>query len=54
METTKIRTLELFSGSKSFTKGVIRKYHDAECITLDNVKNFNPTHCYDILEFDYK
>lgn len=48
-----MRTLELFSGSQSFTKGIKRQHVDAECITIDMSHHFNPTHHVNMLEWDY-
>ena len=48
-----MRTLELFAGSQSFTKGIKRKYVDAECITVDLSHHFKPTHQVNLLEWDY-
>jgi hypothetical protein len=49
-----MRTLELFAGSQSFTKGIKRSEHDAECITVDMSNHFKPTHHINLLEWDYK
>ena len=43
------RTLELFSGTKSFSKLV-----DGETVTVDILNKFNPTHQADILTWDYR
>jgi len=43
-----MKTLELFCGTKSFTK-VSKKYGN-ECVTLDNTMEFNPTILQDILD----
>jgi len=45
-----MKTLELFCGTKSFTK-VSKKYGN-ECVTLDNTTEFNPTILQDILDID--
>ena len=47
-----MNVLELFSGT-----GSVRKCCDQlgwNCISLDFNKKFNPTHCCDILDFNYK
>ena len=49
-----MRTLELFAGSQSFTKGIKRFDHEAECITVDMSYHFQPTHYVNILEWDYR
>ena len=49
-----MKTLELFSGTKSFSKG-IKRHNDAnETITLDLLNKFNPTIQINILDWDYK
>ena len=48
-----MKTLELFSGTQSFTKAVQVIDPEAECITVDILPKFNPTICCDILELDY-
>lgn len=48
-----MRTLELFAGSQSFSKGVHAAYTTAECITVDMSPHFNPTHLTDLLAWDY-
>lgn len=48
-----MKTLELFAGSQSFSKGIKRFDHDAECITVDMSCHFNPTHNVNLLEWDY-
>jgi len=48
-----MRTLELFSGTQSFTKG-IQRLGNHETITLDLLNKFNPTIQINILEWDYK
>lgn len=45
-----MRCLDLFSGTGS----VSRALPDAEVVTVDNCKKFNPTHLCDVLKFDYK
>ena len=49
-----MKTLELFAGTQSFTKGVKHLYSDAECITVDILPKFSPTVVADILQFDYQ
>jgi len=44
--------LELFCGTKSVGK-LLEKY-GYNMVSLDYNKKFNPTHCVNILEFDYK
>jgi hypothetical protein len=44
-----MRVLELFCGTKSFTKVAEARGH--ECRTLDNDARFNPTYCMDIMDF---
>ena len=50
----RMKTLELFSGTQSFTKGVRVLDSEAECITVDILDKFKPTIVCDILELDYK
>jgi hypothetical protein len=45
-----MKILELFCGTKSFTKEAEKLGH--ECFTIDFDKQFNPNLCIDILEFD--
>ena len=47
-----MRSLELFCGSKSFSK--IFEKNKYETITIDIDNKHNPTICKDILEWDYK
>ena len=47
-----MKTLELFCGTKSFTK--IAEKHGHTTTTLDILPNFNPTYCCDIMEWNYK
>ena len=49
-----MRTLEIFAGTQSFSKGVRRHDPTAETITVDLLDKFNPTHKTDILEWDYR
>ena len=49
-----MKTLELFSGTQSFSKGVKRLYPDSTTITVDILPKFQPTHVADILSWDYK
>jgi len=49
-----VRTLELFAGTQSFSKGIKRRSADNEDITVDILDKFNPTHKADILSWDYK
>ena len=48
-----MRTLELFAGSQSFTKGIKQNIIDAECITVDMSHHFKPTHQINLLEWNY-
>ena len=45
-----MKVLELFCGTKSFTKVAESGGH--ECRTLDNDPRFNPTYCMDIMVFE--
>jgi site-specific DNA-cytosine methylase len=47
-----MRLLELFSGTKSVSKAVGHLF--TEIVSLDNLQEFNPTICSDILSWDYK
>ena len=47
-----MRLLELFSGTKSISKAIGHLYD--EVISVDILNNNNPTHCVDILQWDYK
>ena len=44
-----MKTLELFSGTKSFSKEVV-----GETVTVDILHKFGPTHVADILTWDYQ
>ena len=44
-----MKVLELFCGTKSFTKVAEARGH--ECRTLDNDPRFEPTYCMDIMDF---
>ena len=46
-----MRVLELFCGTKSFTKVAEARGH--ECLTLDIDRKFNPDLCMDIMDFNY-
>lgn len=48
-----MRTLELFAGTQSFSKGVKRRSIDNEAITVDILDKFNPSHVANILTWDY-
>jgi len=48
-----MKTLELFSGTQSFTKGVKVWDSEAHTITVDILPKFNPTIVCDILDLDY-
>lgn len=45
-----MKTLELFSGSKSFSNAVAKLGH--EIYTSDYVSEYNPDYCVDIMDFD--
>ena len=45
-----MKVLELFCGTKSFTKVAEARGH--ECRTLDNDPRFEPTYCMDIMDFE--
>ena len=49
----KIKILELFKGGGSISK-YYRDRPDVEVISLDILKKYEPTHCIDIMEWDYK
>lgn len=49
-----MRTLELFAGTQSFTKAVLRKFPDSVTVTLDILPNFKPTIRMDIMEWNYR
>ena len=46
-----MRILELFSGTKSIGKAFERLGN--EVVSVDNSQIFNPTHCSDVLQWDY-
>lgn len=46
-----MKTLELFSGSKSFSKVASKLGH--ETFTSDYVDSYGPDYCVDIMDFDY-
>lgn len=48
-----MRTLELFAGTQSFTKGVKRAHPTAQALTVDILPKFKPTFVADMLEWDY-
>lgn len=47
-----MRVLELFKGTGSVSKIFEPAGH--KVVSLDIIESFNPTHCCDILDFDYK
>lgn len=47
-----MRLLELFSGTKSVSKAVGNQFN--EIVSVDIINKNNPTHCIDILHWDYK
>ena len=48
----KLRVLECFCGTKSFSKAALER--NWEVTTLDNDPKFNPDILCDIMDFDYK
>ena len=46
------RSLDLFCGTKSFSK--VAEKHGYETTTLDILQEFSPTHCCNLLDWDYK
>ena len=48
-----MRTLELFAGTQSFSKGVKRFDSESQTITVDLLDKFKPNIVADILEWDY-
>jgi hypothetical protein len=48
-----MKTLELFAGTQSFSKGIFRYDNTSTIITVDLLKKFNPTIVVDILNWDY-
>jgi len=48
-----MRTLELFAGTQSFSKAVIRAHEQNMAITVDILPKFQPTHVADILSWDH-
>lgn len=49
-----MKTLELFAGTQSFSKGIKRLNSENETVTVDLLNKYNPTHQCDILKWDYK
>ena len=49
-----MKVLELFSGTKSFKKAILKRFPDAEVISLDFEPKHSPDILTDILEWDYK
>lgn len=49
-----MKTLELFAGTQSFSKGVKTLFPTSSPITVDLLPLFNPTFVADILQFDYR
>jgi len=47
-----MRTIELFSGTKSFSKVMAR--NNFETFTIDLNKNLNPDYCADMLDVDFR
>ena len=48
-----MRTLELFAGTQSFTKGVKRAFPQSQALTVDLLLKFKPTFVTDIREWDH-
>ena len=48
-----MRTLELFAGTQSFSKGVMRSSPHNEVITVEKMEKLRPSVCADILTWDY-
>ena len=48
-----MRTLELFSGTQSFSKAIIRRDGANVAVTVDILPKFRPTHVADILTWDH-
>jgi hypothetical protein len=49
-----MKVLELFKGTGSVGKCIKDFFPDSEIVSLDILKKYQPTHCCDILDFDYK
>lgn len=49
-----MKTLEVYAGTQSFSKAVIRDNKDNSTTTVDILKKFNPTIVADVLDWDYK
>lgn len=49
-----MKTLELFAGTQSFSKGVKRLNSTNDTVTVDLLDKFNPTYQADILLWDYR
>ncbi len=49
-----MKLLELFKGTGSVGKVFKEIYPDNEIVSLDILKKYEPTHCCDILNWDYK
>ncbi len=47
-----MKCLDLFCGTKSFTKVALEKGYEVD--TLDILEKFSPTYCCDLMEWDYK
>jgi site-specific DNA-cytosine methylase len=48
-----MRVLELFSGTGSFSKAIKKKYNNTHIVSLDIHPKYNPTHCTDILTWNF-
>lgn len=49
-----MKTLELFSGTQSFSSGVRRAHRRAQTVTVDMSPRYKPTFTADVRAFDYK
>jgi hypothetical protein len=49
-----MRALELFKGTGSVGKVLRGLFPECEIYSLDIIKKYHPTHCGDIMEWDYK
>ena len=48
-----MKTLELYAGTQSFTKGIKRADSTSTCVTVDISNRFQPTVCMNMIEWDY-
>ena len=49
-----MKILELFCGTKSFSKALTKEFPNCEITTLDILSKYNPTIQCDILEWNYQ